>query len=34
MFAGQIDLLNAVTGTTSRIVSRAASVLEEELAWN
>ncbi len=32
MFAGQIDLLNAVTGTTARIVTRAASILEEELA--
>ncbi len=31
-FAGQIDLLNLMTGTTSRIVGRAASILEEEIA--
>jgi hypothetical protein len=30
--AGQIDLLAGMAGTTSRIVNRAASILEEELA--
>ncbi len=31
-FTGQLDLLAGMAGTTSRIVNRAASILEEELA--